>query len=271
MHVQDPAAVSRRYSRFEQRYLPRKRRKIIYTMSSVAAVLLLIIGIYIFLPSDKPHLVVSTLDHKKEVKLPDGSVIWLNKNSKVTYPEDFTSHRAVQLTGEAYFDVVHNPRKPFTVKTAGLFIEVLGTQFVVTDYEEENAAEAVLKAGKVQVETPQTGESYLLHPGQMVTYDKELSTTRLETVDSQNFTNWVNNSLNFKNTSLKDAFIQLEKWYGIRIECKDTHLLQTPVSFSVDTESQEEILDILTLIAPFTWKHADHEEGKTPTIIISGK
>src|SRR5690554_55917 len=271
IHFQDGATVARQFHYFHQHLRVRKRRKIFYTISSVAAAILIIFGISYLLPSDNTLVVVAATDHKKEVRLKDGSIIWLNKNSQVQYPEDFNSLRAVYLTGEAYFDVAQNQKEPFVVETSEFLIKVLGTRFVVTDYDEGSVAETILESGEIRLETQKTGESFLLEPGQMITHDKALSTTTLEVVDASNFTNWVNSGLVFENNRLKDVFIQLEKWYGIRIECNEEALLRIPVSFSVDTETKEEILNTLTWIAPFTWSLETNVDEKYSVITIKSK
>jgi len=271
IHFQDGATAARQFHHFHQHLRVRKRRKIFYTISSVAAAILIVFGISYLLPSNDTLVVVAATDHKREVKLEDGSIIWINKNSHVQYPENFNSHRTVYLTWEAYFDVAQGHKEPFIVETSEFLIKVLGTRFVITDYEEGTVAETILESGEIQLETQNKGESFLLKPGQKISHDKALSTTKLEVVDASNFTNWVNSALVFENSRLKDVFIQLEKWYGIRIECNEEALLQIPVSFSVDTETKEEIFNTLTWIAPFTWSLETNVDEKYSVITIKSK
>lgn len=259
--------ANERFSHFRQLIIKRRTRRITYAASTAAAVVLFMLMIQLFMPSsDASLLTVVTADQKKEVVLPDGSIIWLNRNSTIQYPENFASHREVHLTGEAYFDVTDNKEQPFIVETSHLAIHVLGTRFVVTDYNEGEIAQAVLESGKIQLRAGAADEEFLLHPGQMLTYDRALGEARLESVDATNFTGWINNRLVFENTLLTDVFVQLEKWYGVRIECKDVDILQTPVSFTIDTETKEEILNILQVVAPFTWK-LEPKQGERPSTI----
>lgn len=269
IYLQNENYAGERFDRFKQLLFKRRMRRVVYGISGAAAVALLVLVIRFLMPaSDIVLLSDATFDQKKEVVLPDGSVVWLNKNTRIQYPEDFISNRKVYLTGEAYFDVTENKKKPFVVETSDLTIQVLGTRFVVTDYSEEKVAEAVLESGIIQLVTQKTGEDFLLHPGQMVTHDRVLGETRLEFVDAHNFTDWIKNSLVFESTHLKDVFTQLEKWYGIKIECEDTALLQTPVSFTVDTETKEEILNTLQVVVPFSWKHEPDQSERAPVITV---
>lgn len=269
IYMQDENCAGEQFLRFRQLLFRRRMRRMAYGISAAAAVALLLFTIRFFMPSSDVLLLSdTTFDQKKEVVLPDGSVIWLNKNSHIQYPEDFISHRKVYLTGEAYFDVTENKGQPFVVETSDLTIRVLGTRFVVTDYSEEKVAEAVLESGMIQLVAQKTGEEFSLHPGQMVSYDRVIGNTRLEFVDAHNFTDWIKNRLVFENTRLKDVFIQLEKWYGIKIECMDGAILQTPVSFTVDTETKEEILNTLQVVVPFTWEQGPDHGERSPLITV---
>lgn len=268
IYLQDEIFADERYNRFKQLLFKRRMRRFVYSVSAIASIALLIIAIRFLIPTYTPLVSVAANDQKKEIILPDGSLVWLNKNSSIQYPENFKTSRKLYLTGEAYLDVKSNAEQPFTVETSDFTIHVLGTRFVVTDYSEEKVAEAVLESGLIQLVSQKSGEEVLLHPGQMVTYEKAKGNIRLESVDVRNFTEWINNHLVFENTPLKDVFTQLEKWYGITIKCKDTEILQTPVSFTVDTETYEEILNTLQIIAPFTWNIGLDKSERSPVIDI---
>lgn len=269
IYRQDEEYCEKHFARFKQILFKRKIRRISYGVSAAVAIALIVLVIHFFSSNSADTLIYeASMDQKKELVLPDGSVVWLNKNSCIRYPENFISQRKVYLEGEAYFDVVENKNTPFEVETTDLVINVLGTQFLVTDYGEEGVAEAVLESGAIRLATQKTGESFLLQPGQMVSYDKAESKIHLENVDTRNFTDWINNRLVFDNTLLKDAFIQLEKWYGIRIVCDNESILQTPVSFTVDNESKEEIFSTLQVVVPFVWVFESNKGVNNPIIAI---
>lgn len=271
--LQDEQYVTERFSHFSGLLFKRKIRRVIYGISTAAAVALLLLMIHFIIPSSDGILLSEVTDNqKKEVVLPDGSIVWLNKNSQIQYPEDFKLQRRVHLTGEAYFDVIKNEKLPFIVETVDFSIEVLGTRFVVTDYNEGSVSETVLESGMIKLTAQKTGEELILQPGQMVTHDRVMGETHLQSVDAHHFTDWIKDSLIFENASLKDVFTQLEKWYGIKIVCRDGSILQVPVSFSIDAETKEEILNTLQVVVPFRWKEEpNHGEILSVITILPAK
>ncbi|MFA6701882.1 MAG: FecR family protein [Dysgonamonadaceae bacterium] len=269
IYLQDETIAEERFFRFGQLLRKRKTRRLAYSLSAVAAVALLVLVIRFFVPAQNVLLLSeATIDQKKEIVLPDGSIVWLNKNSCIKYPKNFKSNREVFLTGEAFFDVTKKNGKPFTVKTEELTVQVLGTRFVVTDYIEGKTAEAVLETGKIKLKVQEKGEEFTLQPGQMVTHNNENGKTQLQTVDTHHFTGWINNSLVFENTHMKDVITQLEKWYGIKIECKNDAILQTPVTITVDKETKEEVLNTLQIVVPFIWEEKPNQGEKASIISI---
>lgn len=259
INLQDSSYAEERFARFQQLLHKQKTRRINLIISSVAAVVLLFFVIQLLTPSFGNDLLsVTTLGEKKKIELSDGSVVWLNKFSSLQYSEKFFQDRTVRLTGEAYFEVVTDREHPFFVRTNNLTIKVLGTKFVVTDYEDDKFAETVLQSGSIHLKTEKSAKEFLLVPGQKMTYDIESGDTQLELVDAHHFSDWTNNRLLFENTKLKDVFIQLEKWYGIKIESTDTELLQTPVSFTLDKEPLSEILFLLQQITNFNWSEKEN-------------
>lgn len=268
IYLQDDAIAEDHFFRFRQLLHRRKTRRLVYSLSAAAAVALLVLVIRFFVPASNVLLSEATVDQKKEIVLPDGSIVWLNKNSSIEYPNNFTSNREVFLTGEAFFDVTKNNGKPFTVKTKELTVQVLGTRFVVTDYNDEKNAEAVLETGKIKLKVEEKGEVFTLQPGQMVTHNCENGETQLQNVDVHQFTDWIKNSLVFENTSMKNVITQLEKWYGIKIECTDEIILQTPVTITIDKEAKEEVLNTLQIVVPFIWKEKPNQGERTSIITI---
>jgi len=269
IYLQNDAIAEDYFIRFRQLLHRRKTRRLLYSLSAAAAVAFFVLVIRFFVPTSNVVLVSEApVDQKKEVVLPDGSIVWLNKNSSIEYPNNFTSNREVFLTGEAFFDVTKNNGKPFTVKTKELTVQVLGTRFVVTDYNDEKNAEAVLETGKIKLKVEEKGEVFTLQPGQMVTHNCENGETQLQNVDVHQFTDWIKNSLVFENTSMKNVITQLEKWYGIKIECTDEIILQTPVTITIDKEAKEEVLNTLQIVVPFIWKEKPNQGERTSIITI---
>jgi transmembrane sensor len=141
-----------------------------------------------------------------QLSLADGTKVWLNAASSITFPTRFTgSKREVSITGEVYFEVSKNKGKPFIVKSSTDEITVLGTAFNVNSYSDETDTKTTLIEGAVKI-----GE-HLLKPGQAYTNGKIISTNIEQDVA------WKNGIFNFQNLSFQEAAKQLERWYDIKI------------------------------------------------------
>lgn len=190
--------------------------------------------------------------------LPDSTVVWLNSNSLLEYPETFTaSAREVRLSGEAYFEVQRNEKLPFRVHAGEMEIEVLGTRFIVGNYQRESAVEAVLVEGSVKVAGCQMNHSVVLTPGQLISYNKSTANVDVQMVNAADYISWIQNDLTFDNNKLADIIINLEKWYGVDIVCSPDFAKSVSMSFSVrNGESLEDILRAMTLVAPiqYNWE-----------------
>lgn len=150
------------------------------------------------------------------VTLPDGTGVWLNAESSLRFPTAFRGkERLVEVSGEAYFEVAKNAALPFRVNVAGrATIEVLGTDFNVNAYEDENAIAATLLSGAVKVGTG--GRSALLKPGQQAQVNTNVSV--VNGVDIEKVMAWKNGVFNFKDAKLKEVMKQLSRWYDIEVE-----------------------------------------------------
>lgn len=187
--------------------------------------------------------------------LPDSTVVWLNSNSMLEYPEAFSdSTREVHLEGEAYFEVKRNEQKPFHVHAGDINIEVLGTHFSVDNYSFRTGVEAVLAEGSIKVTGSNMSHPHVLIPGQLINYDKKSAQTVVQTVDAANYTSWIQDDLVFDNAQLADVIVNLKKWYVTDIEC-DSSLEQTlSLTFSVRSgESLNDILEAMRMIIPIKY------------------
>ena len=161
----------------------------------------------------------------REVQLPDGSLVTLNRDSKISYPKTFTSDkREVFIEGEAFFEVSPNPEKPFIIHAGDATIRVLGTSFNVNAYPENERVEVVVATGKVQFYSEKMtiipGRELILDPGDkgiFLNTSKEL--LKMHNQDL-NFVAWKTRHLIFSETSLEEVIIQLKKLYQIQIETK---------------------------------------------------
>lgn len=160
---------------------------------------------------------------KKEVILPDGSKVWLNADSKISFQEKFDKkYRKVKLIGEAYFDVTKNPEWPFFVETSQLSIRVLGTKFNVKAYKEDKIIETTLESGLISLQGYggffKKDNTLLVKPQQKATLSINDHHLSLENVDSRRYTSWKEGKLVFDNEEIHQAIKKLERWYGLKIK-----------------------------------------------------
>lgn len=153
-----------------------------------------------------------------QVLLPDGTKVWLNAASSLTYPTAFTgNNRTVALTGEAYFEVARNKAKPFKVKlNEQTEVEVLGTHFNVNAYQEEGKIKATLLEGSVRVKALK--HTQVLAPGQQAQIMEGKNEIKIaRNVNVEYVMAWKNGLFNFDGASLKEVMNQLARWYNIEV------------------------------------------------------
>jgi len=139
--------------------------------------------------------------------LPDGSKVWLNAQSSITFPTAFTGkERIVKMTGEALFEVAHNAAHSFIVKTETQTIEDIGTTFDVNAYTDEPATQTTLIEGKVKV------NNMLLEPGQ------QSDGRQVKTVNTNRYVAWRNGDFYFENDNIRDIMRELARWYNIEVD-----------------------------------------------------
>ncbi|MFT3948016.1 MAG: DUF4974 domain-containing protein [Agriterribacter sp.] len=153
------------------------------------------------------------------LQLSDGTRVWLNAGTTLTYPVFFPENeRNVTISGEAYFEVIHNPKAPFTVEKNNLKIKVLGTSFNVNAYEDEQHLKVTLINGSVSLTQ---GKNYnKLQPGQQAVVDKEIHV--ISNADVEEALAWKNGFFQFNNAELKEVLRQLSRWYDVDIAYENT-------------------------------------------------
>jgi transmembrane sensor len=158
-----------------------------------------------------------------KITLPDGTGVWLNAASSISYPTVFTGNeRKVTVTGEVYFEVVKNPRMPFKVSVNNRAeIEVLGTHFNVNAYSNEPAVKTTLLEGSVKVVKRETANgkenAIILKPGQQAALEPHSPLTIDHSPDLEQVMAWKNGLFNFEGASFKEIMQQLERWYDIEV------------------------------------------------------
>lgn len=185
---------------------------------------------------------------RSEIALADGTHIWLNSGSHLSYPSKFKSgSREVYLSGEAFFDVKTNHDQPFYVITRDIKIKVLGTSFNVSSYAEDNTVQTVLLKGKVTAGKNKLFASTIdMIPGERLTYDKNNSNLSKDKVDVKLYSSWVNGYLVFSNMPITEVFTKLERYYNQLISVEDG---LEKITFSGKLNLSDNLKDVLENIA----------------------
>lgn len=149
-----------------------------------------------------------------QIILSDGTHVWLNAASSLTYPSSFTGNiREVSITGEVYFDVAKNKDQPFIVKVNGVVNSVTGTSFNISAYSDEQAMRTTLVTGGLRVIGHQ--KEVLLKPGQQaVVSNKNMS---VSSVNTDEYTAWLNNEFSLENKDLKSIMKEVSRWYNVDV------------------------------------------------------
>lgn len=226
---------------------------------------------------------------KTRVSLPDGTIVWLNSESKLTYSNTYNQeNREVKLVGEGYFKVAEDKTRPFVVKTSNITVQALGTEFNVKSYPEEGIIETTLVEGSVKINkvegTAQSKtENVILKPNEKLTFIKKTgklyvasdsllaeTTTKpsikrnqenlprkermiIRTIDPLPYVAWKEDKLIFTGERFEEIKPRLERWYDVKIEVKDAEILTYRFKGSFEKETLEQALEALQLASHFNY------------------
>jgi len=155
-----------------------------------------------------------------QLQLPDGSMVWLNAQSSITFPANFsTAERVVELTGEAYFEVKHHDKWPFRVKTTEQVVQVLGTHFNVQAYVEDGKTITTLVSGLVRVSKGNI--SHVIKPGEQASSYAANQKLQVEQADVDRVLDWKNGMLTFNDEKIEDIMRKVSRTYNVDIEVGD--------------------------------------------------
>lgn len=204
------------------------------------------------------------LGAKSKVVLPDGSVVWINSGSSLSYTSNFNSSvREVSLVGEAYFEVTHNPSKPFVVKANSLDVKVLGTHFNVKAYQNEETVDVSLISGKVNVHLNSQAThnaDVILRPNHMLSFNKDNGKVEVANIKGTDANAWINGMLTFTKQPFVNIAKDLERKYNIRLVIQSKNLQREIFSGSFASNySLEQILDEIDVDGKYKWERHDSE------------
>lgn len=192
---------------------------------------------------------------KKHLFLPDSSEVWLNAGTSIKYPRKFKKgKRLIQLDGEAYFSVKKDKSKPFIVETKQLHVKVLGTQFNIKAYSNEEKAITTLTSGKVEVSTLQK-DTRILTPNKQLVFHTNTSKVEVTEISPSETDSWIKGELIFSNAPLKEIIQTLERHFNIPIiDHTETTFTQLYTIKFIESESLEEIMSVLQDFIGFTYE-----------------
>ncbi len=272
-HIGHHITLDERKRYEEQRRKAARNRLLLKAVASVLLVVSLGIGSYIAY-RDMPVLEVAWIEkatlkgQKASITLTDGTRVYLNVDSKLSFPEHFAADkREVVLEGEAFFEVTRNPRRPFVIKSGDLTTMVLGTSFNVKAFEGEPQQVTVV-TGKVKVKADAREgngkpDEVLLAPYQQAFYDGQLSK---KDTDVEQYIAWREKVLQFDEVSLEDAAVILERWFDVSIDIKNAKTRHCKISGKYINESLINIMESFKHILGVKYQVAGDRD-----IIISGE
>lgn len=229
---------------------------------------------------------------KTKLRLPDGTYVWVNSDSKLSYPETFKGPlREVYLEGEAYFDVAEDASHPFIVHTSGIDIRVIGTVFNVKAYKAEPTIEATLIHGIIEVTKPnQTGvtSKMILKPHEKLIFNKSAADNGInkkQQIENNNLsadelkspvitiaqiandivdsaiveTSWVYNRLSFEDEKFENIAVKMERWFNVKIRINGDRIKKIRLTGSFEKETVEEALKELQYLVPFGYTISGRE------------
>lgn len=197
---------------------------------------------------------------KSNVVLPDGTSVWLNAGSRLSYFGDESSwqQREVRLEGEAFFDVTRDEKHPFTVQSGDIRVKVLGTRFNVRNSSVSGAYQVVLSSGRVDVSIPGQ-QTIKLSPGELLECSKTSGEVSVSQVEASNYTSWTSDVIRFDNRTLEDVAINLEHRYNVRVTLRPGVPSQERISFRIMNENVEEVMKVVSRLAHVRYR-IDNDE-----------
>lgn len=248
---------------------------------AAAAVLLIgMLGVFMmtYLPLNETEtrIVETNPGEKKTLMMPDSSKIILHSNSRIEYSPEFVN-REIFLDGEAYFEVEHEMVHPFMVFVDDTYIKVLGTEFVVSEYADNERVKVAVKSGRVELgsnisEDEDESKSKVLDSNnsndsqvpadkpieifgnQVGVKDKGASPFISDSVEYEEVFDWVNGKMIFQNTAMPQVISELENRFAVQIVLEDQQLTEKKFTSSFEDESLDEVLRVLTLSFDASYK-----------------
>lgn len=233
-------------------------------MAAVLVIPLLILSTYLYLTRDNAPQ-DATIEYQEvrsphgtfsEVRLPDGTNVWLNGGSTLKYPLAFRKgERNVFLNGEGYFEVHSDKENPFIVKTDQITLRATGTAFNIEAYSNDSITAVTMVKGKIDVAFGKSSPK-VIQPGERASFNNQTNQCLIAQTDPYKWYAWKDGLMIFRDDPLSYVFKRLELTFNVDIDLKDTSLANAPYRATFEYESLDEILRLLQLSAPIYFKQS---------------
>lgn len=270
LHVMESVNPELSLIRFKSRIQKQNKKVSLYrtwsVMQKVAAVLfipVLVLSAYLFVQvGEKQVRMIEVRTNPGVVskfELPDGTKVWLNAGSTLSYPENFwPERRLVQLTGQGYFEVTKNPDKPFIVEVDPTYsVEVLGTTFNISAYKDDEIIETTLVEGSVKLNIfAGNGKevSQILKPNEKAEFFRTTNKLNIESVNADYDTAWRNGEVIFRNHSMGQVLRMLSRHYNVQFDVKDKDVLNSIITARFKDEQLPQVMEYLKLASGVKYK-----------------
>ena len=265
------------YQKISNQLFRSKKLNFLGWIQRVAAILLLpvIVASAIYFYAEKKdrtqfssvyNTVETPLGMRSSLTLPDGTKVWLNAGSSISYPVLFANNsREVSLKGEAYFEVKKDKSWPFVVTTKNMNVVVSGTTFNCNAYPENDQVQTVLVEGEVTIVNQSATELTTLNPGELAIFDngnQQITTTK---TDLQKYIAWKSGKLMFRDDKMNKVVEKLERWYNVEFEIEDQEIANYVYTATFVDESLDQVLKMLSLSAPIRYTISERNKQEDQT------
>ena len=250
-YEREEVASERIFARIKTALTRSRRRRILFRVAAVVIPVALVLGVAlrldrqvggIFSDAEYGEFVVDR-GRRTQCLFQDGTVAHLNSESKIHYPVKFgLFERRIRLEGEAYFEVTHNPRRPFVVEFEGGEIQVLGTSFNVKAYRDDDIVAVTLDEGRVVLDDRRSGEGRIVRGA-----------------DAMRYSIWKDDVISFRDTPLAEVLETLSRWYDVRFETDGQPDRPISYTFATDNTLLDSVLREMELISPVRFERTKTE------------
>ena len=239
-----------------------QKRNLLIRLSKYAAIFLFfmcisgVVGYYISESSKVSENSFSEIivpkGQRSAVVLPDGSKVQLNSDTHLKFVKFDAHHRIVRLEGEGYFDVTHDLSRPFTVETTTSQIEVLGTSFNVTSYQDDSSMTTYLSSGKVKI-SDQSG-NIILNPSEAYTYNSVTHESTKRKISDQRYSSWTKGIMVIEKETIGALAKRIERRFNVTVVFADNEVQNHVYTGTISDQDLNNILKALEFASSITYK-----------------